>query len=284
MTDDIVYKFCGSYGTDILRNLELKVTPPNQFNDPFEFTPRIICSDARGRATGIVMNKKHMKSLYQMLKAEGQFIGTFRDFQRQSRFSLPKMAKVLAEGIPLVAADVQREQGILEKTSARYGVLCLSRKRDSILMWSHYCDKHCGFVIGFDEAHDVFHPTAERGLLPVRYVRERVIFDAAWDESDPRVTDFDEEIIFSKNQDWRYEEELRQMFVLTSLNRRLLGNGTLGYFLAVPPTSFVSVSFGARCSPEFEQSVRSALNQRGLSHVTVEKARLHDTAFALTFQ
>lgn len=35
-----VYKFCGKYGLEILRTLELKVTPPNQFNDPFEFTSK----------------------------------------------------------------------------------------------------------------------------------------------------------------------------------------------------------------------------------------------------
>ena len=43
-----VFKFCGKYGLDILRKLELKITPPNQFNNPFEFKPRNRCSDPAG--------------------------------------------------------------------------------------------------------------------------------------------------------------------------------------------------------------------------------------------
>lgn len=41
---DTVYKYCGKHGLAILRNLELLVRPPNQFNDPFEFTPRMFYS------------------------------------------------------------------------------------------------------------------------------------------------------------------------------------------------------------------------------------------------
>jgi len=36
---DAVFKYCDARGVSILQDLELKITPPNEFNDPFEFRP-----------------------------------------------------------------------------------------------------------------------------------------------------------------------------------------------------------------------------------------------------
>ncbi len=36
----ILYKYAGASGMRILDDLGLKVTPPNELNDPFELTPR----------------------------------------------------------------------------------------------------------------------------------------------------------------------------------------------------------------------------------------------------
>ena len=38
---DGLYKYCDQRGIDILQSLRLKVTPPIQFNDPFEFMPKV---------------------------------------------------------------------------------------------------------------------------------------------------------------------------------------------------------------------------------------------------
>src|SRR5437667_11515658 len=63
---------------------------------------------------------------------------------------------------PIEAASIvlrnARDPGFFEKSVrdskktalAKWGVLCLSRRRDDILMWSHYCASHTGFVLGFD--------------------------------------------------------------------------------------------------------------------------------------
>uniref|UniRef100_UPI0020CD2CC1 DUF2971 domain-containing protein n=1 Tax=Vibrio cholerae TaxID=666 RepID=UPI0020CD2CC1 len=37
-----------------------------------------------------------------------------------------------------------------------YGILCLSAKEDSLLMWSHYGNSHKGYVIEFDTSHKFF--------------------------------------------------------------------------------------------------------------------------------
>src|SRR5260221_617662 len=36
----IFYKYAGAAGIKVIVDLRLKITPPNEFNDPFELTPR----------------------------------------------------------------------------------------------------------------------------------------------------------------------------------------------------------------------------------------------------
>ncbi len=217
-----------------------------------------------------------------MLKDERRFSGSFRNFKDLVKANGPQMAKDLSEFIPISAGEVRKE--LLDKASTMFGILCLSRRRDSILMWGHYCDKYQGLVIGFDGTNSVFRPAVGKGLRPVTYVRERVTYDATWDESDPGIKVFDEQITFSKNEDWRYEEEMRQIFDLSSLKRRQFDDGTLGFFLPVPPEALVSVTLGARCPGDVEKKVRSCLTQPSLARVTVDRAVLHDSKFALVFE
>jgi len=281
---ETVYKYCSGRGAAILENLEIKITPPNEFNDPFEFTPRMITSDPVRRAEGILNNEGHIGRLYNLLKSEKGTTMSFTEFQEYVRLNRSTMINGLAQFIPLAAAQMQRAQELLNKASKEFGVLCVSTRRDSILMWGHYGDRHRGVVIGFDGANDVFHPKGTRGLGAVRYVRERVVFDGAWEEFDPKIKVFDEQIIFSKNEDWRYEEELRAMFMLAQLRKGLSEDGSNLYLLPVPAQSIVSVTLGARCPENLEQQVRSALKQPSLSHVTLDRAVLHQSQFALSFE
>jgi hypothetical protein len=68
---DTVYKYCGANGLNILRDLELKATPPNQFNDPFEFTPKMGYSDPVGYAKRNLQQESVLKWLYEHKRAEG---------------------------------------------------------------------------------------------------------------------------------------------------------------------------------------------------------------------
>ena len=277
----MAYKYCNTKGVDILNNLELLVRPPNQFNDPFEFTPRIIAQNPNRKTKELLKSTEYIEFLHTRWRAHGRFNGSLREFRKYVRAHRREMANEMLPEFPLAIAQAQR--GVLDEVSKTYGVLCFSNRRDSILMWGHYCDKHCGLVVGFDESNAVFHPTNGRELRPVNYVRERVVFDATWKDSDPRLLSFELSMVFSKNEDWRYEGEMRQLLQLFPLRKELLDDGSLGYFLPIPPSAFVSVTLGAKCSVELEEKVRSALTQPGLSHVTLDHAVLHDSEFALRF-
>jgi hypothetical protein len=280
---DTVYKYCGFSGFKILRDLELKVTPPNQFNDPFEFTPKMGYSDP------VIYAKQHLKQesvllkwLYESKCAEGKFVGTFQNFLELASKHQTEMIEALVSVLPLGAA--QAEKDFLDEVSKRFGILCMSQKRDSILMWGHYCDKPLGLVIGFDKSAAVFQ--LEKGLRLVNYVKERVVFDACWPAGSPELLKYEEDVILSKSDDWLYEEEVRQFFTLSSpsLTKRPLEDKTTGYFLPFPAEAIVSVTLGPRCSPELEKDVRELLLKPNFFRVKLDRAVLNKNDFVMEFE
>jgi hypothetical protein len=185
-----------------------------------------------------------------------------------------------AKAIPATLATFQKN--FLDKVSAKFGVLCMSQRHNSILMWSHYCDKHQGIVIGFDGSNSTF--SDKPGLRAVKYCRTRVRYDESWEKGNPEWVKFRDELVFSKNDEWAYEEELRQFFMLAPLRKKNLNNGTQGYFLPISPVAVLSMTLGARCSSGLKNEVRMILQDRCFSHVKLDHAVLHDSDFALKFE
>jgi hypothetical protein len=273
---DIVYKFCGKHGLKILRNLELRVTQPNQFNDPFEFTPKVIYSDRVSYAKRALEREDVRKWLYQ-LYSKGRFKGSFSEYQKMSMDILIKAPEHTS---PLFEID------LIDEVSKQFGILCLSQNRNSILMWGHYCDRSLGLIIGFDKASVIFKQG--KGLRPVNYVNERVILDACWENGSPELLNYEEQITYNKSLVWKYEDELRRFFQLpsSSLIEKPLEDKdqTLGYFLPFPPEAVVSVTLGPRCSPELENEVWKTLQKPCFSKVKLDRAVINKDKFIMEFE
>ena len=80
---DVIYKYCGKHGLTILQNLELLVRPPNQFNDPFKFTPKVIYSNRVLYAQRALEREDVREWLYQ-LYLKSRFLGSFIEYQKMS--------------------------------------------------------------------------------------------------------------------------------------------------------------------------------------------------------
>jgi len=83
--------------------------------------------------------------------------------------------------------------------AAQWGIICFSKDWTNLLLWSHYADKHRGMALGFD--------VDDRGIKPVRYVTERPVFRIPPTEASV------DELLFTKFEDWKYEEEWRNWFM-----------------------------------------------------------------------
>lgn len=119
----VFYKYVPPERVDILLNQKIRVTPPDELNDPFDCRPVIVpptnnskfitdqAKDFESRNIRFpwFQAKWHAKSL--------KYSKSFRDFHANSVFNT-------------------------------LGILSLSSVPDNPIMWSHYCMNHRGFVIG----------------------------------------------------------------------------------------------------------------------------------------
>jgi hypothetical protein len=86
-------------------------------------------------------------------------------------------------------------RGFKDDFGKRFGMICFSEQWSSPLLWSHYAEKHRGMCLGFD--------VEEQILKPVTYVGERPNFEM------PPTLENMKQLLFTKFEDWQYEEELR---------------------------------------------------------------------------
>jgi hypothetical protein len=274
----IAFKYCDERGLDIIRNLRLKVTPPLYFNDPFEFTPHVVCSSPNRKFKDFFGDKREQRKLYDQQRSLG-YQGTMREFRRELRKMRPEL---ISQGAPRIPeANRALQEKMLSHYSGEHGVVCLSKRSDSLLMWGHYSRAHTGFVVGLDLQWKPFN-AANKGMREVEYVRERPKWDTITPLEGMEANRALEKIIFSKNEDWAYEGELRQLFELKCLLKET-GKNENSYYLEMPTHVVKCAILGLRTPAELENEVRSILSEEKLSHVSLWKAALHESQFALNF-
>jgi DUF2971 family protein len=101
--------------------------------------------------------------------------------------------------IPFIISDLS---GVID---AELSISCFSTKVNSILMWSHYADKHSGFCLEYDP-HDMFILENRTGnhepwISPVYYV----------DHIPPYKHKNSLYLAVTKTNDWKYESEYRML-------------------------------------------------------------------------
>ena len=115
----------------------------------------------------------------------------------------------------------------------------------------------------------------------MKYVRERVRYDATWKLGSVPLLRYEDEILLSKNADWEYEQEQRQIFVLSTLNKKPLDDGTTGFFLPFPTDAVTQVILGARCSSDLAKRAKELVPSK-FPKAQVLRASLHQSQFTLT--
>jgi hypothetical protein len=268
----LIYKYFGKHGVEVVENFELKVTPPNEFNDLFEVTPQpSVEALSRPEFDTLMDSDAGQNWLNEALKSE-KFRRGFARFGGDRQRFYEHLA-------PLMPGVKQRTcEELVDELSKVFGIICFCEDPQHLLMWSHYSDGHKGIVIGFDPSKLNLGP-----IEPVSYVPRRVELDPPW-----RTTDRDrtkairmKAIITSKSDLWKYEREYRVMLKLAGLKKRTLKNGAIGYFHVFPPASIVKVILGFRCS--FAQRIRDALTTSGIT-ASLHRAKPHPNEFAVILE
>ena len=266
-----VYKYLPEERSDIIKRLLIRFSPRGALNDPYECLPAMPKIDPE---TIIDRIGKNILSDPNLSEAEKK--RQFREFKKGRkdarevyRRDPDRLGKLYLESITFL-------------NNRDLGILSLSKRWDSTVMWAHYSQCHRGFVIGFDERDSFFSrgpedPTDLGTLKEVLYSAERCVTDPMSREDEPS-------FLLRKNTDWAYEQEMRLLRPLCNRHKFLSRPGEeydISLF-RVPPGAIESVCFGMNASEQLKNDlVSSVVANPELQHVRFFQARLSFRTFAM---
>lgn len=248
------YKYVTPARIDIVRNGRVRFTQAAALNDPFEAHPcfTVLRESFEKRERALLKSLEGRVDIHTAVAAE---------------IMIPLKVR---NGV----AKFQREM------ATQWPMLSLTRKRNNLLMWSHYADSHRGFVIGFDTDHQFFH---REGPRPISSLDEVVYL-----EKRPVVPKFEEippnlhEIVFlTKGGHWAYEEELR-MFAKPAAADAVERDdrGFEVYLFGLPPEVFKEILFGQQMSRRDKDEIATVAKDK-YPNIELYQAQLNDTDFDL---
>ncbi|EKE70188.1 DUF2971 domain-containing protein [Oceanibaculum indicum] len=108
-----------------------------------------------------------------------------------------------------------------QRLSITKGVICMSKKWESPLMWAHYANSHKGIVLGFDVPDETFYK--------VCYVKKRpTLGDMGLSILGDITPEGMKRMILTKAAGWAYEQEYR---AYVELNDGIEINDEVHYFM-----------------------------------------------------
>ena len=140
----ILYRYFPPRYITVLEDADIRFTPPIDFNDPFEFLPRLADDDIeklRGESAekiGVVWNKLTTK--YGGIFFPGSETAHLK--RKISNSELEYLRKQLQQN------DSDLIRNLRKKLNKIVGVLSLSANRDNPLIWAYYSEDHKGYILG----------------------------------------------------------------------------------------------------------------------------------------
>lgn len=266
----VVYYYCHEGGLFILKDGQLKLSPPSSFNDPFEFSPKSIETPDLTKERGIKMMRGDPDTWFERWGK----IHVSPDKQEALEYLRTHEDQIINQMMQKAPQNVEdMKEGFLKTTSGIYAIACFSKRYDSILMWSHYAKKHSGMIIGFDTKVAPFNKPRFLDYREVKYSKERPIF--VHRDNVPEFKKSFDLVAESKSDDWSYEQEVRIIVPLNVLEQ--------GGFLRLMPESLVCVIYGCRCNALFRYIAYHHLIDPVLQHVAIYEAKQHKTEYKLDF-
>ena len=283
-----LYKYLVPERFDVLQNGRIRFSQHMALNDPFEMKPyfdrlasdlflteffnaswEAYGEDALKVVDGLipdVWKDEHYKSTMEQSKHENPAIDLLLDTHKE------KMSEV--------------RNVVFTSFNNGVGVLCLTRERDSLIMWAHYANNYKGFVIEFNDKHEFFHEKDSQmsdlgHVRPVEYSQDR-----------PNHVSFTDlraaEIFFLKSVEWRYEEEWRMLKRLPIEDADKVTRDADGqpiYLFSFPPECITGLIFGSRMPDDVRNKFLEFLStDRRYSDVKSYQAILDEKKFMLNIE
>ena len=307
---DLLFMYLKPGETAILRDCEIRMSNPCWLNDPFDFKPGTL-SDISDKEL-LAQLKDQSSNLYRVLDER---------IDRPLRQIVPKVTTFWE----LLASDETEalrvlkgrwsyiEDGVMEllcrDAENHWRLACFTLRDDGILLWTHYANKHRGFVVAFerealDRAAENLFQQASRpdlpggGHWPVEYRSTRPVIQHILVPREDMEKVF-RDVVVTKSLEWAYEEESRILLpkVLFDPEAGIAdcrcgpavdegcprnGPGIQHSYWKFDPASVKQVIFGARSDPsDLQQKIREILSQPKFKHVELRQATPHRSRFEI---
>jgi len=242
-----LYKYFPPERVDFFASHLVRFTPPSAFNDPFDTKPVI---SAGGDPTQLDLATPHAPMVSQL------------------RQSLQKVYDVMMN-------RPRMGQNFIGLT---YGILSMSERNDSLLMWAHYAEDHRGFVVQFRSSHRWFV-----GVRKIVYSDERP-FVAPFSKS-PSQSSFEnsDDNFYIKGRDWAYEKEWRLVRKVGAWELTSKDEKSQLHLLSVPVSAITAVFIGARMPSDRRTQLDSLLLEKQNSRLVIVQSKLSIRRFELEF-
>ena len=288
----IVYKYLNEENTlEVIENNSVTLKKPCKFNDPFDCL--FFVDDAeRTKAFDLFMNYQLFRKFYQKMIIENKksnqlklvnnvtkdnIILTANEIKSTGIYQFNKLfsvyykigCKILNKSDNLLKKEFNKTiDNLLDSFRDIPLISCFSLENDSILMWSHYANKHKGSCIEF-EINDTTFRTVDyaKAIKSFQLCKAlEIVFGNDFLKkqsncSDESYYDFLIEPVFTKAIDWQYEKEVRCAFSSKKMDKRIkhiIKDGEELYLLKMPKIK--RIYLGCQCEKSFEQIVKEKSN------------------------
>ena len=225
------YTSFNEYSEDVFKNSQMWFPSPYEFNDPFEFQ----IAD-KGRYTE--------DDIFDYLVKAGMSEEDARKLSAQYASKPTDLDKFI--------------ENAKRKVFEKYGILCLSKIRSNILMWSHYAKNHTGYVLGFDMSRDI-----DFYMMPFKVAYQEEYPAIAYLKEKEKVV---ESSVKTKFKQWDYEQEVRILKSSHGLHE-------------FKKDALRSITFGCKTKRCDEENVRAWSLNYGYDHIKFYKTELSKTAY-----
>jgi hypothetical protein len=255
----VLYKYFPSSRYSFIKDRLVRFTQPGAFNDPFELHPSFD-----------LMSKADIAKLPPAPghEADGRMrILTPEAFQRMIAAVLPWLQKQITQHAGQEGAYALDNNRMAQQTfDAMFGVLSLTDRPDSCVMWAHYAENHRGFVVQFDDAHPFFAAAEvdgqSLGLQRVEYSPDRPV------------------LYYRKSPEWSYELEWRLIKPLSAASKVRTGEDHDVCLFEVPADAIRGVILG-HAIPHAQRIDLFSKIQAHLAHATIFQTALSKESYAL---
>lgn len=154
----------------------------------------------------------------------------------------------------------------IEDMKRTTGISCLSESCDSLLMWAHYANNHCGICVEYELLE--INKQLQFTPVPIIYDEDRVVYGSLDDNANEVFI----KCLTSKSPEWSYEKEWRIIRDDGACGEKWDEKNNGALLEMIRPHSII---LGCQAKPDYERLVRKYCEENSINLYKMEK----DTVF-----